>query len=576
VHLEIPGLPQKVLLNPPTGDFIALEKVGGRFFSEILRLPAGSYAARIQIVFSEAATGENIRIAARLLSDRTELDSLELTATSENRTKLDDLILRFRLEEEQSVEIFGNTEANCTTTLIRYITVISQSHGEADIADFSFQGYTLPSVKDLTCVIFGTTAICNASCPHCPTNKVHRRDFPHGSMNFDMFTRIVTELRNEGYSGWFLFGLFGEPLEDPLLERRLRLIKELLPLATISIATNCGVYDPKKHACIVELADHIGVHVEAVSSEVYNRFMHPLKADRVFPKIISLLSIDQGKKVHITTPVHKGNLAEVANIRKYFEGYGAGEPHFTQIGNRSWEEGPWSQLALAPVGRWCAPDELRTFVVDWDGAVLACCLDFSKSAKLGDLTKQSIREVLNSKPWLEMFDVHRTKSWSQKEACSRCRGDLYGNTQTVVEPLLRVGNKAQHLSGHSFNAVSGVTRDATGGICVGEKTADGIVIYGPYRRFDPGRYRVRHFVEVIKVRAQKASIETDIVVDGVRRIAIKHHPISRHGGLELDMEFESEGSITEFRVAKVGVEFVHNGAIVQEISNAYPGLDTTR
>jgi hypothetical protein len=71
--------------------------------------------------------------------------------------------------------------------------------------------------------------------------------------------------------------------------------------------------------------------------------------------------------------------------------------------------------------------------------------------------------------------------------------------------------------------------------------------------------------EVPKARTRKASIETDIVVDGVRRIAIKHHPIWRHGGLELDMEFESDGSITEFRVAKVGVEFVHNGAIVQEI-----------
>jgi hypothetical protein len=93
VHLEIPGLPQKVLLNPPTGDFLPLEKLGGRFFSEILRLPAGSYAAKVQIVFSEAAAGENVRIAARLLSDRTELDSLELTATPENRTMLDDLFL---------------------------------------------------------------------------------------------------------------------------------------------------------------------------------------------------------------------------------------------------------------------------------------------------------------------------------------------------------------------------------------------------------------------------------------------------------------------------------------------------
>jgi len=199
-----------------------------------------------------------------------------------------------------------------------------------------------------------------------------------------------------------------------------------------------------------------------------------------------------------------------------------------------------------------------------------CCLDFSKSAKLGDLTKQSIRAVLSSKPWLDMFNIHRTKSWSQKEACSRCRGDLYGNTQTIVQPLLGVGDQAQHLSGHAFNVVPEVTRDAAGSICVGEKTSDGIVIYGPYRRLDPGRFRVRHFLEVIKVGTRKASIETDIVVDGLRPIAIKHYPISSQGGLELDLEFESDGSVTEFRVAKVGVEFVHNGAIVEEISTSGP------
>jgi hypothetical protein len=136
--------------------------------------------------------------------------------------------------------------------------------------------------------------------------------------------------------------------------------------------------------------------------------------------------------------------------------------------------------------------------------------------------------------------------------------------------LLGVGDQAQHLSGHAFNVVPGVTRDAAGSICVGEKTPDGIVIYGPYRRLDPGRFRVRHFLEVIKVGTRKASIETDIVVDGLRPIAVKHYPISSQDALELDLEFESDGSVTEFRVAKVGVEFVHNGAIVEEISMSGP------
>ena len=103
-------------------------------------------------------------------------------------------------------------------------------------------------------------------------------------MSLELFTKIVTELAEGGFPGWFLFGLFGEPLEDPSLEQRLRLIKQLLPQARISIATNCGVYDPGKHAFIVELADDIGVHVEAISPEIYDRLMAPLKAGARLPK----------------------------------------------------------------------------------------------------------------------------------------------------------------------------------------------------------------------------------------------------------------------------------------------------
>jgi len=49
------------------------------------------------------------------------------------------------------------------------------------------------------------------------------------------------------------------------LEQRLRLIREWLPKAVITIPTNCGLFDLSKHRFIVELADIIPVHVEAVS-----------------------------------------------------------------------------------------------------------------------------------------------------------------------------------------------------------------------------------------------------------------------------------------------------------------------
>src|SRR5207253_4571065 len=165
---------------------------------------------------------------ARLCDGGPDLDHLELSATPGNALRLDHLYLRFRLDEEQTVELYGHAAANCSSTLLRFITLLSADE-EKDEESFSFQGYHRPTVKDLNCVIFGTTAVCNASCVHCPTNKDYRKHFPHGYMALELFTKILEDLAADGFPGWFLFGLFGEPLEDPLLEERLRLIKRLLP-----------------------------------------------------------------------------------------------------------------------------------------------------------------------------------------------------------------------------------------------------------------------------------------------------------------------------------------------------------
>lgn len=564
MRLELHGRVQDVQLVGSGRDASPYRQLGGRFFSEIVALPAGDYVARIQIMFSERAAGETIRLTAKSLADGTVLDRLEMSASPENRQASDHLYLRIHLDRALSVELSGDSEANCASTLLRFITIIGAEDARADPDAFSFRGYVTPAVRDLNCVIFGTTSVCNASCVHCPTNKEYRSGFPHGAMDWALFERIVTELAAERYSGWFLFGLFGEPLEDPLLEARLRLIKAKLPSSRLSIATNGGLYEPSRHGFLLELADDIGVHVEAITPEIYDQLMHPLKSERVFPRIVSLLHDDHENKVHITTPVHRKNLSEISKIKAYFAGYGAGEPHFTQIGNRSWESGPWAELALRPTGGFCFPDDLRTFVIDWDGAVLACCLDFSKSARLGDLRHQSVREVLASEPWLEMFEVHRTKNWARKSACSRCRTDKYDDVQKMIRPLLSESRQLR-FPVSAFRAVPGATRVDESCIDVAENAADGIVIYGPYKRLAPGRYRVSHLIEVKSPIDVGNRIDLDIVENGRSRTAFDSFSITEAGPLELQLNFKSDGSITEFRVAKVGARFAYRGAIVQEV-----------
>ena len=231
MKLELHGRVQQIQLTVDEDATIPYHRLGGRFFSEIVTLPAGKYAARVQIMCSELASGANIQITARTLASGRILDSMQVRATADLRQLLDQIYLHFDVAEHLSVELCGYTDANCASTLLRFITIVDADDGIIDPQAFNFHGYTKPAIPDLNCVIFGTTAICNASCVHCPTNKDFRRGFAHGSMDWPLFERIIVELAENHFPGWFLFGLFGEPLEDPLLERRLRLIKKMLPQA---------------------------------------------------------------------------------------------------------------------------------------------------------------------------------------------------------------------------------------------------------------------------------------------------------------------------------------------------------
>jgi sulfatase maturation enzyme AslB (radical SAM superfamily) len=553
----------------------------GRFFSETARLSAGRYAAKVNIVFSERAAGERICITARIRSPAVELDSVELTADPADRAASDKIILQFNLRREADVEIYGYAAANAKTTLLRFITIIEPRSRRVKEDDFNFDRHPVPRIADLKTVLIGTTGVCNASCIHCPTNKPDRRVLGHGHMGMALFTKIVSELAEAGFSGEFMLGLFGDPLADPLLEQRLRLIRQLLPKAIITIPTNCGLFDLAKHTFILELADIIPVHVESVSSEIYDRFMHPLKIDRVLPRIMSLLELDkQYGKVHITTPVHKENLAEIGEIYRHFTKHTFRRPAFTRIGNRSWDDGPWGDLSIAPIGGYCRPETLNYFFfVDRDGGVLPCCSDFSKSNRLGNLHTQTIAEVLGGPEVSAMTAVFQKKRWSERAGCNRCRYDDDTTIQRLIQPaILDQPAEIKHLPARAFLSVATAKHHADGSTQIDDNVDDGIVIYGPYQALPAGRYRVSHRVAVTDVAEGGGILTVDANVNYRSCLARTDIAITDPGDRELSIEFEIDStalnelalnhawSSFEFRIAKSGVSFVHRGATIYPLA----------
>jgi hypothetical protein len=63
----------------------------------------------------------------------------------------------------------------------------------------------------------------------------------------------------------------------------------------------------------------------------------------------------------------------------------------------------------------------HTIYVMSDGKVALCCMDFDAKTELGDLNKQSIREVYGNKKWTHIKQLHIEGRGNEIGLCSKIR-----------------------------------------------------------------------------------------------------------------------------------------------------------
>ena len=58
--------------------------------------------------------------------------------------------------------------------------------------------------------------------------------------------------------------------------------------------------------------------------------------------------------------------------------------------------------------------------VQWDGLVVPCCFDYNSSIVLGDLNKQALRDILESKEYNKLREAHSKGDFSAFPFCDTC------------------------------------------------------------------------------------------------------------------------------------------------------------
>lgn len=261
-------------------------------------------------------------------------------------------------------------------------------------------------------------AICNAACCFCPYPKMKRQ---RGTMSMDLFKRIVDEAKTIPAIDQFTITGLGEPLLDKHLVERIEYVHRAMPGLLLDLYTNGSYLDERR---IEQLRD-AGLKVLYISLNATNaQKREEIMALKDFTRVRSMAhkAIELGgKKMKV---IVKGlqtkdlmEHEEVAQFVSEWHGpyYDGGNAFLHQEGNWAGAIYPMRTKPVTPCHR-----ALYQFMVLWDGRVSLCCFDGEGEVILGDLTKQTIREVFNGPIATGIREAHAKGRRGELKLCSTC------------------------------------------------------------------------------------------------------------------------------------------------------------
>ena len=276
------------------------------------------------------------------------------------------------------------------------------------------------------------TTHCNLSCRWCG-NK--RMKIKKGFMSKELYKKIIDQSSAMGIPDISLHTI-GEPLLHPEIIEFIKIAKSA-KMNTI-LTSNALLLDAAASGNLIASGlDHIRFSVEGTDKPSYER----LRCGSNFEKVIENLSFfkkerdGRGASPRITiNSVMMKSLLNSANDFYKLWGKFADEICFMPIGNLnqfSREEMEREVLRKEdPLKRKPCAMLWETMIVQWDGKVTACCMDFDNELIIGDIQKNTLGEIWSSKAYNTLRQKHLLRNFDEFPICKRCDA---GNRSSAYE-----------------------------------------------------------------------------------------------------------------------------------------------
>jgi len=234
---------------------------------------------------------------------------------------------------------------------------------------------------------FESSTSCNAKCIFCPRYEMTR---PMGVMSDALFHKIIKEGKEMGVKHFYPF-LNGEPFIFPRIYKWLDYMEK--EKVWVSLYTNAEFMDVDRLVKYKNIY-FINCSLNAATKEIYDKIMRGCDFYKAKKNIGDLIK-KSSFRIRVSMVVNEENAHENRMFRKMW-GKNAKVSYYL-----NWAGKRHSLFESKGIKKPCY--HLLNFItILWDGRVALCCMDYNGNVILGDLNKQSLKEIVkNIEPLIE-------------------------------------------------------------------------------------------------------------------------------------------------------------------------------
>lgn len=280
------------------------------------------------------------------------------------------------------------------------------------------------------------TTSCNLRCPECPSGL---RSFtrPTGMLPDDVFRATIDQLHRELL--YLIFYFQGEPYLHPKFLDHVRFAADK-GLYTATSTNGHYLSDDNARRTVESGLDRLIISLDGTTQEVYQQYRVGGKIEKVLAGARNV--VKWKRELKSRTPmvvfqflVVRPNEHQIEEAKKLAREIGVDDIWFKTAQIYDYEHGSnliptidyYSRYQNTGDGTWKVKNRLldhcwkmwHSCVITWDGRVVPCCFDKDAEYQLGDLSRESFRQLWQG-PAYQRFREQLIKGREHIEMCRNC------------------------------------------------------------------------------------------------------------------------------------------------------------